>query len=1071
MVPDDHLRELLERVRIQEWRIYDLEKKVEALSSRLNRTDALPADEAAREPAGAESASLGDWEGAVAPSSGSPSDISLPAASMPPPSVPSASIFSVAPREPVAPAPLPRAYRPPAVAPPYRPVESVSYMNESEYKSGGAGDADARILSETELPACAAAESAAEPVETVSWEVRLATTWLPRLGGVLLLAGAAFGATLIHGRLGPPFRVGLGFVAAVGIVLAGWFVQRRSEKVGRVTIAIGASLAYFISFASHYIKPMEVFPAWLSVGLMLLFVGSLVGMAERWKSEAVAGMGFFLGVLASLISAQTSREFALVALGVLALGAGVLLVRNEWKNLTALILAGTYLATLVLWVVLAVGRARGEILTHLGALACYHLIFTVAFWRWGRVWVARERAVEEAAALEAIPSAPERLLPYSTAFAMINSLAPIALGLLLLWQTKTYWPRVHYFLFVFAAAEAVRVIIPGLRRGPLGAFHSLMAFALVCGGLVSAFSGLSESAVLAVQALVVAIAASRSRLLRWLRPLTAVCAGLAVVSFRPKGITTPFDFIAALTPGLLLLASTLSWEAIWVRRPKRFATGFLGGLESVSGQFRAVVAAGLLFAVIEDYFSWGIPQNLAVSVLILALLFGMVVLRARAWFFAALAGSVAGLTHLPNFSPRDPGHVLYLFLWLGLLTYGWQEFGRDLRSKAGRVIAFLAALFLCAGGAAYCGRLLVNAVPYVGALYFLAMVGAVLIGSLGWKYARLPPIVSLPETDDEEPPPGETLFLGMAWHRWRFGYGLSLALLFCAVASAIALDAQTELTSALVMTAAFGGAWYYLAGYRKSNSALQTLFTALALVVAMPALLVFGKMGMPAVLGAGGFALAMLLLGLWKRNPPAFISGYLATLVFPAIGMISLVNVSLEIAGQAWCGLGVAAMCVFASRALVRIPARLGGEALLQNNPWIMREPPSFWLTASGALLALVVLAEGILLRSTFITVGWGVIGIALLVCGFVFLDRPMRFTSLGVFLAAVGRIFLHDLTGVDMLTRAVAFVGVGLVLVGAGVAYGFWRSRVQPAERRPKTPPESRESASSSRAPWDQMP
>lgn len=41
--------------------------------------------------------------------------------------------------------------------------------------------------------------------------------------------------------------------------------------------------------------------------------------------------------------------------------------------------------------------------------------------------------------------------------------------------------------------------------------------------------------------------------------------------------------------------------------------------------------------------------------------------------------------------------------------------------------------------------------------------------------------------------------------------------------------------------------------------------------------------------------------------------------------------------------------------------------------------------------------------------------------------------------------IFFIDMTGFSTLTRAIAFLSVGIVIVLAAVAYGLWRYRINP--------------------------
>ena len=188
--------------------------------------------------------------------------------------------------------PLEQASEPPALPapPPVQPVAAIEPIRPPQRPPRKPAPA---FLSEAEFhqkltASEAQSEPAAPPKVRESWEVRLATVWLPRVAGVLILVGAAIGATLLQQQLGAVVRVALGYALTIGLVGGGWFVRRRHELLGRLTMAIGLAVGYFVSFAAHYIEPMNVLPASMSILLMLGFVGTLAGLAERWNSQGVA---------------------------------------------------------------------------------------------------------------------------------------------------------------------------------------------------------------------------------------------------------------------------------------------------------------------------------------------------------------------------------------------------------------------------------------------------------------------------------------------------------------------------------------------------------------------------------------------------------------------------------------------------------------------------------------------------------------------------------------------------------------------------------------------------------------
>lgn len=939
----------------------------------------------------------------------------------------------------------------------------AEFLSPSEYRGG----APARV-GESLFSAPAEVE---EPVERVSWEVRLATVWLPRVGGALLLLGLAWVAKLIAPSLGPAARVAAGYLGAALVAGAGWWVMRKSEAVGRVTLSIGLAAAFFVSFASGFLGPMKCWGAPPAIALMLLFTAAVAVLADRWRSEAAAGLGYGLGVLAALASADTSREFALVALGVLALGAGWTLIRHEWLRLTAVALAVAYLAPLGLWLLAPLEGLRGEILSHLGALVVYHLIFTVAFWRWGRVWVARERAAEEAELHDAAPRLELPALPYSTQFAILNSVGLAALSLFLFWHTKTLWPQVHILLFALAAGELTRLVFAGLRRGGLAGFHGLSGCALTAGGVIAAFAGLAESAVMAVMTLAIAVAASRARPLRFLRPLTLITAGLALLGYRGgSGMTRPLHLVAALAPGVLLLASTLPWERIWTRRARAFAPwGALKALDLLSGMGRSAMAAGLCGALLLTYFTGRMEKGIALQALSLALLLFMALLRADAWWLAAVLATLTCLGYHFDFERDNLMLRAEQFIWLLLALYLWQEIGRQGTTRRWSVLLWVGWAPLLALAFLTAIHALDPAKPWWG--LGLAGVAAAL-----WAFGRLtlsaPPMPTLirPEEPEEERwdtpgKPRETppVFLAQT---------LAVPLALAAVAIAVLEDARHALYSPAILTLALLAGWVYFtsrlalkpagearggedagaggAALLRSNAVREGVFVAAAAGVAIASLLVFGRAQAWSVFAAAVCAMAFAFAGAARASLAAVAAGAVGLQILPVISGARLIHWPPDTRAAVLWGLGFAALLALAPRAWPWMRDRLRAAAPEDDAVEAVLGPVSrAWPVIAGAGLALAYLTFGSYVQPsplpppTLVTVAWGAVAALLLAGGFVFLDRAMRYVAIAVLVAAVGRILLHDLTGVSPVTRAVASLGVGALLIGAGVAYGFLRGRL----------------------------
>lgn len=873
------------------------------------------------------------------------------------------------------------------------------------------------------------------------WEVALATRVLPVFGGILLLVGAAIGATLIEGAFAPLLRVALGYVLTAALVGVGWFARKRSTPVGQATIACGLALGYFTSFGGHFLAPMRVLPLAVSLGAMLLFVGILVLLADRWRSQPMAAFGLVLGVVAALVSAPVAETFALVSLAGLSLAAGGLFLRREWMGLTTGAVSLVYVAFLLLWVIAPVPESAGAVLAHLGALVGVHAVFAVAFMRWGRPWLARERALREGVQEGTLPAIKPGTLPFASGFTIVNSLGVVALGTLLLWTTRVFWAEVHWFLFALTAAEALRLALPMLRGRWEQSFHAMLAFVLLSCGVVSLFSGLAESAVLAGAALAAAIAATRAPMLRIIRPLGALAAALSGAAYLDQAWPIPtidsvFGHVAALLPPIFLLASALPWERLGTVEFVR-PHWFFRATEALSAPFRALVAVilGLVHVVTQAPTEELTFVLVAATALLLA--GGMALLGARAWGVALLAalGTFAVGAEEVGREALTYGVTILLTLAVPLLlTDAWRKTAFLWPRRGVALLGAIVALMLMMLN----GVLFENLAGWTGGVLWgttlLLLGGTFLLKST----ARLPSLAREGIVGD-----GETI----PEPRWAFSPGMLSALIIGLLGWcwAVLNDSQTGIVSPALVGATLlilsvppiasrvPVAWRPLGGF------LGALAWAVAWSIWREGAV--GAAFVPALLAAmfGGAALLLpAMRPLLSAAPAAAVIAILVTL-FPilredALGAGTEAFAALAATLLVACGL-------FLSVAVQR--RGLGLEEAV--GPWKAVEAPALHglLGVVGVTLTLFVLGLSNLLPGPLITPSWGALGAALLLAGLLLGDRTLRFTALGVFVVSVARVFLHDAVGLDAITRAVAFLGVGLLLVAGGVAYGLARRRL----------------------------
>ncbi len=169
----------------------------------------------------------------------------------------------------------------------------------------------------------------------------------------------------------------------------------------------------------------------------------------------------------------------------------------------------------------------------------------------------------------------------------------------------------------------------------------------------------------------------------------------------------------------------------------------------------------------------------------------------------------------------------------------------------------------------------------------------------------------------------------------------------------------------------------------------------------------------------------------------------MAGLALAAIPLLPQVLRSLpgrEVEFVAGPAIGVCLACVVLSRLVRGAGRRLGLQEVWAAVPGFL----AGWLVVASSLSFLALTATGGTLSATLVTVAWAGYGIALLVAGLTLADTPMRLTSLAIFAFAVGRVFLVDLANANLIVKAVAATGVGVVLILAGVGYGVFRRRMQ---------------------------
>lgn len=181
----------------------------------------------------------------------------------------------------------------------------------------------------------------------VTMEFAIATTWLIRVGVLILLIGIGFFLkyAVSEGWIGPVMRVAVATLAGAGLVA--WGVRLFSGKyrvLGQGLAGAGFATLYFSFFTAHQPGYEIVGPA-VAFALMVLVTVAAALVAVRRDTLLVAVLGLIGGYGTPLMIRTGAESFVLLFGYLLLLGLGMFAVaaKKEWRLLHYL----SFLATLI----------------------------------------------------------------------------------------------------------------------------------------------------------------------------------------------------------------------------------------------------------------------------------------------------------------------------------------------------------------------------------------------------------------------------------------------------------------------------------------------------------------------------------------------------------------------------------------------------------------------------------------------------------------------------------------------------------------------------------------------------
>ena len=828
--------------------------------------------------------------------------------------------------------------------------------------------------------------------EKNSFEMRLGTFWLVRIGIVMLLTGLAFFANFAYhhiiGKLGAGGKISLLYLTSGLLLGAGAWWQRRDVKeslknYAQVLFAGGLAAVYFTTYAAHHIPPLRVIESAIFDGtLLLVWAGVIAWIADRRKSEVMALFAVGLAFYSSVITRV--GDFTLYSNLMLTVAAVVFLIRNRWVSLSFAGLATSY-AGYAFWRFLHEDGwrwANPDEGLYFGAmfLAAYWLVFTVA------TFVSRCEKL----------SGQNR-----AAFLTLNNGAFFALFLLTMIQIHTggFWKiSLGYGVLLLALAGLARKILP---EEPLTKNACLtQGLLLVTLGFITKFAGLQLALVLGVESVVLFILGSQhqSAVLKFFAGAAALLAtGWCVANlnhFDSRGLWTGTG-----------LGALLAFNAFWAHRqdtenpePLRTAPTF----------FTLLAFAGWLATTWFNTAEANLPLALAAEAV--ALTFSIYLLRVReitllGQFFLVFA-QIAWLLHFINATPPWWNPLALIAVTIGL-SHWWQRQKTLVVSR--NIFVCYSLVFALAAVAV----VLVWAHPLVSPPAWLALTSLLAVAATIYGVAtRAWPLAICGQ-----------IFLAVS--AWEFLAELSREKpdWFFPLAP---LAGLTVLSFATV-------GWFA----RKPDSAgtareplLQIALVYRWLALAMSLLWLWQYV--PDRQHAVAFmatAIGVFVFAIWRRNREALVG----TTVYAVAALAALwLRDDLEMDAY-WANL-LALLALLVMQQILRRAAATLPLAEKIHAAIIFTAGVSLW-----RLLSCWITTSGI-----FLTMSWAGFAVVVFALGMFLRERFHRWLGLGVLAASVGRVVLVDVWKQETIWRVVTFMALGVALLVVGFIYNKYQDAIR---------------------------
>jgi hypothetical protein len=199
--------------------------------------------------------------------------------------------------------------------------------------------------------------AAAEPETKESWEMVVGTSWLNKIGVLVVIVGVALLVSYSFAHVGAAGRVAIGYALSLTMLGGGVVLERRPEfrNYAYGLVAGGWAGVYFTTFAMHDVPAAKIIESdLLAVTLLSAVAAGMIAHSLKYRSQVVTALAYVVAY--TTLALTPLSGFSLAASVPLALSVLVVSQRLGWPGVSTLGIAATYLTFIIRGVVLP-GRA------------------------------------------------------------------------------------------------------------------------------------------------------------------------------------------------------------------------------------------------------------------------------------------------------------------------------------------------------------------------------------------------------------------------------------------------------------------------------------------------------------------------------------------------------------------------------------------------------------------------------------------------------------------------------------------------------------------------------------------